>query len=128
MPNLTLTPTLTATWALAEIGPAAVPALTQLLKGELGCPVRRCYGSGRHWSRGEDSHPGSHGIAKDKEVAVRQEAAWALGGIGSRAKTAIPALTELLKDKEGAVRQAAAHALGDIGPEPKQPFQPSWNY
>ena len=51
---------------------------------------------------------------KDKDSAVRQDAARALGGIGPAAKEAVPALTEALKDENAQVRRTAADALKRI--------------
>ena len=58
-------------------------------------------------------------LTKDKDEKVRANAAYALGSIGSVAKTAVPALTELLTDKDEWVRHHAAEALGAIGPDAK---------
>ena len=57
--------------------------------------------------------------SKDKDRAVREAAADALGEIGPAAKAAVPALVELLKDKERQVPFVAAVALGKIGPAAK---------
>ena len=58
-------------------------------------------------------------VLKDKDVRVRNAAAFVLGQIGPAAKDAVPALSEALKDKEGYVRRAAVSALGRIGPAAK---------
>jgi tetratricopeptide (TPR) repeat protein len=51
---------------------------------------------------------------------MRQRAAWALGTIGSEAKTVVPSLeTALRSDKNDAVRVIAASALGRMGTEAK---------
>jgi len=47
---------------------------------------------------------------KNEDVAVRRNAAWALGRIGD-----VDALTEALKDETVEVRRAAAKALGAVG-------------
>jgi HEAT repeat protein len=66
-------------------------------------------------------------MKKDREPAVRQTAAVALGRIGSPAKSAVPALLEAYRssvalspasDPQGA-RRAIVEALGKIDPEPK---------
>ena len=55
-------------------------------------------------------------LLQDREEFVRQEAAYALGQIRSRA--AVPALLNVLEqDKKDSVRGAAAVALGQIGDE-----------
>jgi HEAT repeat protein len=51
---------------------------------------------------------------KDKSINVRQNAAFALGGIGPAAKDAVPALSEALKDHEAIVSSAAEGALKSI--------------
>jgi HEAT repeat protein len=56
---------------------------------------------------------------KDKDTDVRRLATLALGEMGSEAKAAVPALTKLLKDRDTAVCRAAAEALGEIGPPAK---------
>jgi HEAT repeat protein len=50
----------------------------------------------------------------DKDVAVRQKAAWALWQIGADAKTATPALLVAVKDPVPEMREMAAKALGTV--------------
>src|SRR5262245_6711346 len=50
----------------------------------------------------------------DKDVALRQKAAWALWQIGAYAKTAPPALLLAVKDPVPEVREMAAKALGTV--------------
>src|SRR5262249_41644436 len=50
----------------------------------------------------------------DKDVAVRQKAAWALWQIGAYAKTATSALLLAVKDPDPEVRAMAAKALGTV--------------
>src|SRR5439155_5502063 len=56
---------------------------------------------------------------KDKDKAVRQNAAYALGEIGQAAKDAVPALLKALKDEDTEVKKYAMGALGEIGPDAK---------
>jgi HEAT repeats len=51
------------------------------------------------------------------DVADRQRAAAALGGLGAEASPAVPALADALSDEDPGVRQSAAEALGRIGPD-----------
>ena len=61
-------------------------------------------------------------LAKDKEPAVRMDAAAALGRLGP---TAVPALAELLRDQNVHVRGCAASALVGIGPAARRPSRRS---
>jgi hypothetical protein len=56
---------------------------------------------------------------KDADAQVRQEAAAALGGLGSAAG-AVPALIKALHDRSCGVRRRAADALGKLGPVAEQ--------
>src|SRR6266581_5383104 len=109
-----------ATIALTQIGDATVDPLIAGLKDEnfqvrlhsvqaLG-GITSDYPTGRSWLR--DSRPVPHLIAllKDKDRAVREDAAIALGMIGD--PSAVPALVEAMQD--GAVRVRAIMALGMI--------------
>jgi HEAT repeat protein len=110
-----------ATIALTQIGEATVDPLIGGLKDEnfqvrlhsvqaLG-GITSDYPTGRSWLR--DSRPVSGLIAclKDRDRAVREDAAIALGMIGD--VSAVPALIEALKD--GQVKVRAIMALGMIG-------------
>ena len=123
--------------ALGNMGPAAIPALTELLKdkdskvcsaaadavGHLGLGASL----GRAGLRTKEANFEQIGpelnttvpllveLLKDNDAGVRQSAAWALGQVGCEAKTTVPLLTGLLKDRH--VRLAAAHVLGSMGPE-----------
>ncbi|TLY32549.1 MAG: HEAT repeat domain-containing protein [Nitrospirae bacterium] len=109
-----------ATIALTQIGDPTVETLIEGLKDEnfqvrlhsvqaLG-GITSDYPTGRSWLR--DSRPVPHLIAllKDKDRAVREDAAIALGMIGD--PSAVPALVEAMQD--GAVRVRAIMALGMI--------------
>jgi hypothetical protein len=58
---------------------------------------------------------------KDKSADRRAGAAYALGLIGSEAKTALPELLELLKDDDVGVRRQASFAIGRIVPAGLKP-------
>src|SRR5438309_12069769 len=101
-----------ATIALTQIGEPTVEPLIEGLKDEnfqvrlhsvqaLG-GITSDYPTGRSWLR--DSRPVPHLIAllKDKDRAVREDAAIALGMIGD--PSAVPALIEALQDGAGRVR------------------------
>ena len=74
---------------LAAVGPAAKPALAELVKG-----------------------------LAESDPQVRGDAAVAIGAIGAEATAAVPELQKLVADETVAagVRYAAAYALGSIGP------------
>ena len=71
-------------------------------------------------SAGQEDVPALIHKLKNKDIAVQESAAFALGEIGPAAKEAIPALIAALKDEDGSVRRRAAFALGRIGPAAKQ--------
>ncbi|MBP9201191.1 MAG: HEAT repeat domain-containing protein [Gemmatimonadales bacterium] len=48
---------------------------------------------------------------------TRNQAAYAIGGMGPAARSAVPALIEALKDPEATVRFPVCIALGEIGPD-----------
>src|SRR5260370_1414569 len=56
---------------------------------------------------------------KDKDAAMRREAAHALGRLEPPTAAAVPALGDALKHADDEVRATAAEALGWIGPEAK---------
>jgi HEAT repeat protein len=109
-----------ATIALTQIGEATVDPLIEGLKDEnfqvrlhsvqaLG-GITSDYPTGRSWLRDSRPVPGLIALLKDKDRAVREDAAIALGMIGD--PSAVPALIEALQD--GAVRVRAIMALGMI--------------
>jgi len=109
----------TAAYVLGKMGPAAIPALTELLKDK-EWPVRSTAATALAKIAPEEAKaviPVLTELLKDKDKSVRWAAALALGGIGAEAKTAVPVLTELLKDESSLVRLAAAKALAKIEPE-----------
>jgi HEAT repeat protein len=110
-----------ATIALTQIGDATVDPLIEGTKDEnfqvrlhsvqaLG-GITSDYPTGRSWLR--DARPVPHliRVLKDKDRAVREDAAIALGMIGH--PDAVPALIEALQD--GQVKVRAIMALGMIG-------------
>ena len=109
-----------ATIALTQIGDATVDPLIAGLKDEnfqvrlhsvqaLG-GITSDYPTGRSWLRDSRPVPGLIACLKDKDRAVREDAAIALGMIGD--PSAVPALIEALKD--GQVKVRAIMALGMI--------------
>jgi HEAT repeat protein len=59
-------------------------------------------------------------LKKDRDAAVRKNAADALGSIVPNDKVAVQPLIEALKDPDVRVRMAAANALGMHGPEARE--------
>src|SRR6266571_4028314 len=109
-----------ATIALTQIGEPTVAPLIEGLKDEnfqvrlhsvqaLG-GITSDYPTGRSWLRDSRPVPPLIALLKDKDRAVREDAAIALGMIGD--SSAVPALIEAMQD--GAVRVRAIMALGMI--------------
>ena len=103
--------------AVAALGAAAVPRLTEALKHEK-LRVEVIYALGRI---GPDAAPATGALAnlvEDKNSRVAHEAIIALGDIGPGAKDAVPALAKALDQKEDLDMNfgAIAFALGKIGP------------
>src|SRR6184192_669104 len=110
-----------ATIALTQIGDATVDPLIAGLKDEnfqvrlhsvqaLG-GITSDYPTGRSWLRDSRPVPGLIALLQDKDRAVREDAAIALGMIGD--PSAVPALIDAMQD--GSVRVRAIMALGMIG-------------
>jgi hypothetical protein len=97
-----------------QIGPAAVPALSEALKDKDGS-VRISAASALHEidpTTAKDAVPALIETLKDKDLETRHTAASALGEIGPEAKDAVPALKSLSeKDTEPTVRSSAKEAL-----------------
>jgi HEAT repeat protein len=103
----------TATMALAEMGPAAVPGLTEALM-EKDAKVRRRAARALRLlgPAARSAVPLLIDRLKDADVGVRAEAAYALGEI--HREKAIPLLRDLLRD-DTSVSKAAAEALCALG-------------
>ena len=110
-----------ATIALTQIGDATVEPLMEGFKNDnfqvrlhsvqtLG-GITSDYPTGRSWLRDYRPVPGLIALLKDKDRAVREDAAIALGMIGD--PSAVPALIDAMQD--GSVRVRAIMALGMIG-------------
>ena len=99
---------------LVELGPAAVPALTQNLWSD-AATTRRTAASvlGDIGADARAAVPSIARLLNDDSNEVRLAAARALGSIG--AHSAIPALTKALKDGSAAIRLTAAEALIWLG-------------
>jgi len=101
-----------AAFALARMGPEAIPPLTQALtKGRLFAQIfaAAALRVGRF-----DSEEVVAALVKalnDKHPSVRREAANTLAEMPNRPAVAVPALIELLQDTNADVRMAAARAL-----------------
>jgi|GEM_PF-673097 len=111
-----------ATWPLAEIGQAAVPALIEALSKDSDTEVRfnSAWALGKIGLEAKAAIPALiESLLKDPETGVRSRVAWALGEIGPEANEAVPTLIEALKNPNKDVRWYAAGALGKIGPGAK---------
>lgn len=103
--------------ALAGIGSATVPALSEVLKK--GNSDARYLAAKALEEIGVDAKlavPTLIELLKDKQKDFRQPAAQVLGKIGS---SAVPALTQALQDKNNAVRLWATYALGEMNSQAK---------
>jgi HEAT repeat protein len=117
-----------AAYALASIGPAAIPGLREALQDEdenVRMAVVNCALSRMAWlawlmddmdSGAREAVPVLVTALKDKDGHIRGIAAGVLSEIGPAARGAVPALIETLKDKVDDTRGSAAEALGAIGP------------
>lgn len=134
-----------AEWALAKLGPEAVPHLTQALKDRdktvrvsaicilrrVGPPASAATVPLLESLKAGDANAlligyalgcmGSKAVPhlvralKDDSPHVRKYVASALGDIGAPAKAAIPNLVHNLKDKDPSVRSTTASVLGEFG-------------
>ncbi len=98
--------------AMANMGSAAIPAITELFSDK--DETVRYYATEALGKIGAAAVPTATKLLKHTNKDVRGYAALALGNIGPDAKTAIPALADLLKDKEASVRFFTAGALGKM--------------
>ena len=102
--------------ALASLGPAAVPTLTEALAREdLRTDVATILG--HIGPPAGAAVPALTEIIKtDKAVRARCEALIALGAIGAEATDAVPAVMACLKNPNEKVCYSACYALGRLGP------------
>ena len=97
----------------AQLGPAAVPALIEMLK-------RKGVGSAAAVALGRMDASGSCAAELLKDQAfVRLNAAAALGEMGTGQGTMIPALVKLLDDSDVVIRWNAVRVLGLMGADGK---------
>jgi HEAT repeat protein len=90
--------------SLGKMGPAAIPALTDVLKTTDAKTKPK---------KGDKKAPKT----PDRTAFLRSKAAQMLGAMGAEGKDAVPALVGALKDPS--IRIDAATALGNIGPAAK---------
>ncbi len=109
-----------AAGALADLGPAAAPAVPDLIKALSDVREVRMLAADALGKIGPASAPAVPELTRllaDDWQGNRSAAAEALGNIGPAAAPAIPVLTTvLLTDKEATVRFYAALALAEFGP------------
>jgi len=112
----------TAAYVLGKMGPAAIPALTELLKDK-EWPVRSTAATALAKIAPEEAKtviPVLTELLRDKDKSVRWATTVALAKMGPEATTAaVPALMEWLKDGYWYIRMTAAKTLGEMGPEAK---------
>jgi HEAT repeat protein len=106
--------------ALGRIGPAAGPAVTELIGAVSDARPdvrwRAVWALGRIGAAAAPAVPALRMVLTDPEL--RWRAAEALGAIGPPAAAAVPDLARLLDDPSSNVRWRAATALGAIGARP----------
>lgn len=98
--------------ALAEAGPAAVPALTKALADE-DTRYWACLVLAEIGAPSKPAVPALTKLLKDQETDVRSEALMALGRIGDPGS--VSAITAALDDPLTPVQYSAAYALGNMG-------------
>lgn len=110
-----------AAQALAEIGPAAKPAVSRLLNQALYDPVEYAAIEAARALRSIDlvtarqAMVASLQMLREVDVQTRRKACAVLGGLGPVAKPAVSDLSDLLTDADDTVRVHAVGALGEIG-------------
>ena len=117
--------------ALRAIGPDVIPTLARALKDkDTKVKATCCWALSSFAQNGSDTSmalPALVECLKDKDALVRQQAAGAIGNMGTVDDSAIQGLIELLSDNDRGeepgsyvyVRAWAATALGQIGPPAK---------
>jgi hypothetical protein len=103
--------------ALADLGPAAAPAIPQL--AQMLKEGRNCNAAAYTLaSIGTNALPVLIDALTNGNPVARLEAAGAMGGLGEAAEAAVPALVECMHDENSGVRGNAIAALQSI---PKRP-------
>jgi HEAT repeat protein len=107
--------TLPAARALAAIGPAAVPPLTNALASPFR-PIRTSCARalGRLRSGGKTAVPALVAVLDDSDDDLRYFATRALGNLAVEPVQAVPALMTRLEDRSLEVRKMAARSLGQF--------------
>jgi HEAT repeat protein len=107
--------------ALAKMGPAALPALIQVMQGGGSAPRRRyaAMAIGKMSKAGAPAVPAFVNGLSDKDRNFRLIVMDELPNLGPAAKAGVPALIAATKDENIFVRLAAIKALGEIGPGAK---------
>src|SRR5260221_3519882 len=101
--------------ALANIGPAAVPALVKAMKNpNVEVRATAAKGLGKWAGSDEPAILALTNALHDKELQVRGAAALSLGELGAGAESAIPALREAAKDADVSVAEKAKEALSRV--------------
>ncbi len=103
--------------ALGNLGPAALPSLTQALSdADAEVRLSAAKGLGRLGPAGQPALPALIGAMKDRSGIVRRVAAIALGAIRQPTPEVVETLIRALADQDAAVVDNAAHSLLDLGP------------
>lgn len=103
-----------AACALANVGDQAVPLLVTAMKNEKA-RYWAMLALGEMGPAAKPAVPELVSMLADKDPNVRREVLLCLGGIGHGATAAFPDIVEHLSDADPSVRQAAAFALGNLG-------------
>ena len=108
-----------AVMALGTCGNAAVPALSELVKGHAAKPDLAWQAAAALSMMGpaaKSTVPQLIDALKSRDERVASQAAATLGAIGPEAKEAVAQLRPLVASDSVQIRMHAADALGDIGP------------
>jgi HEAT repeat protein len=111
-----------ATAALPKIGPAAIPALAELLRDKkAGARLVAAQALLRLGDQPRKTAiPVLIELLRDKEATIRIRAAWTLDDIRPEATAAIPALIQLLQDQDEEAQMAAVWTLRGMGPAARE--------
>jgi HEAT repeat protein len=111
--------------ALADLGPAAAPAVPALVSAlQVSDEHVRLNSAIALGKIGAPAVDRVVKLLKNTSPSDRYYAIWTLGWIGPAAKSATPMVIQSLADKDNGVRRKAAYTLGRIAPDAKTAIPP----
>ena len=112
-------------FALGKIGPAAIPALSQLLtNSDPRVRTSALLAFGFMGKSATNAVPSVLEMLRDNSVEVRHTAALTLPAIGAKHEQVVAGLADCLRDEDIYIRSAAAAILRQIAPEQDWVVQP----